>query len=37
MHDRLRRLLDGETAYTMGIIGLAMLPVVLVIAVLFFF
>jgi hypothetical protein len=37
MRDRLRQLLHSETAYTMGFIGLAMLPVVLAIAVLFSF
>ena len=37
MRDRLRQLLDSETTYTAGFIGLAMLPVVLVIAILFFF
>jgi hypothetical protein len=37
MRNRLWRLLDSETAYTAGFIGLAMLPVVLVIAMLFFF
>jgi hypothetical protein len=33
MRARLRQLLHGETAYTAGFIGLAMLPVVLVIAI----
>ena len=33
MRDRLRQLLDSETTYTAGFIGLAMLPVVLVIAI----
>jgi hypothetical protein len=37
MRNRLRRLLDSETAYTVGFTGLAMLPVALVIAVLFAF
>ena len=34
MRDRLRRLLDSDTAYTVTVIGLGMLPVVVTIVVL---
>jgi hypothetical protein len=36
MRNRLRRLLHNEAAYTVGVIGLGILPIVLGIAMLFF-